>query len=149
MKKTKIGVIGLGYVGLPVAICFAKKYNVVGYDISQSRVDDLNNFKDLTNEISSKDLRKNLSSKLKITSSLKEVEDCNVYIITVPTPIDKNKAPDLSLLLQATEAIGRILKINDIVIYESTVYPGCTEDECAKLLEKVSGLKYNKEFSCG
>ena len=149
MKKTKIGVIGLGYVGLPVAICFAKKYNVVGYDISQSRVDDLNNFKDLTNEISSKDLRKNLSSKLKITSSLKEVEDCNVYIITVPTPIDKNKAPDLSLLLQATEAIGRILKINDIVIYESTVYPGCTEDECAKLLEKVSGLKYNKEFYCG
>jgi UDP-N-acetyl-D-glucosamine/UDP-N-acetyl-D-galactosamine dehydrogenase len=149
MRKYKIGVVGLGYVGMPVAVCFAKKYEVVGYDINESRVNELNNSIDSTNEISSKDLKESLLNRLKITKNLSEIKDCNVYIITVPTPIKEDKSPDLSYLLSATKKVGEILKKGDIVIYESTVYPGCTEEECVPVLESVSSLGYNIDFYCG
>ena len=149
MNKIKIAVIGLGYVGLPVAVCFAKKYDVVGYDISQSRVDDLNNSIDYTKEISSNELRKSLSKNLKISNIVREIKHCNVYIITVPTPINDDKTPDLSHLIKATQMVGGILKKEDIVIYESTVFPGCTEEECVPILEKYSKLSFNKDFFCG
>lgn len=149
MREYKIGVVGLGYVGLPVAVCFAKKYEVVGYDINESRVNELNNSIDSTNEISSKELKESLLNRLKITKNLSEIKDCNVYIITVPTPIKEDKSPDLSFLLSATKKVGDILKKGDIVIYESTVFPGCTEEECVPVLEDVSSLKYNIDFYCG
>ncbi|MEL0008717.1 MAG: nucleotide sugar dehydrogenase [Flammeovirgaceae bacterium] len=149
MKKNKIGVIGLGYVGLPVSVCFAKKYKVVGFDINKSRVNELNKFIDNTNEVSKKELKNSLSKNLKISNNIKAIKDCNVYIITVPTPIKKDKSPDLNLLIEATRKIGKILKKGDIVIYESTVYPGCTEEECVPVLEKTSKLIYNSDFFCG
>ena len=149
MKKIKIAVIGLGYVGLPVAICFAKRYNVVGYDISQTRIEDLNNYKDVTNEISSQELSKSLKNNLKISRNKNEIKDCSIYIITVPTPIKDDKSPDLSYLIEATKMVGEILKKDDIVIYESTVFPGCTEEECVPILEKYSKLRFNRDFFCG
>ena len=148
-KEIEIAVIGLGYVGLPLAVLFSKKYNVTGFDSDQLRVEELNSLKDRTNEIKQTKLKESIGNNLKITNSHNEISDCNVYIITVPTPIDKNKKPDLSYLLKATEETARHLSEGDLVIFESTVYPGCTEEECVPILEKVSNLKYNKDFFCG
>ena len=149
MKNKKIAIIGLGYVGLPVAALFASKYRVVGYDINLKRINALNNYIDDTNEISSNKLKKVLNNNLILSGNIDSVKDCNIYIITVPTPINKDKTPDLSFLLDATEAVGRILSKGDIVIYESTVYPGCTEEKCVPVLENTSKLKYNFDFYCG
>jgi UDP-N-acetyl-D-galactosamine dehydrogenase len=149
MKNIKIAVIGLGYVGLPVSVVLSKKYSVIGYDINKDRVKDINMFNDSTLEISSEDLAKSLEYNLAITSKISDIKDCNIYIITVPTPINKDKSPNLNPLKKATEAVGKILSKDNIVIYESTVYPGCTEEVCVPILEKTSRLKYNVGFFCG
>jgi UDP-N-acetyl-D-glucosamine/UDP-N-acetyl-D-galactosamine dehydrogenase len=151
----KIAIIGLGYVGLPLARLFATKYPVVGFDINQKRIDELNQGIDNTLEISN-DL---LQSVMKTNNSaenglfcafnLDEIKDCNYFIITVPTPVDKNNRPDLTPLYKSSETVGKVLKKGDIVIYESTVYPGVTEDECVPVLEKISGLKFNVDFFAG
>lgn len=152
-NKIKISIIGLGYVGLPLAVLFAKKFNVVGYDINSNRVDELNNFIDSTHEIDSPKLKEALKNEnncgLKVSSDKNEIKKSDYYIITVPTPIDKNKKPDLSPLLKASELVGTTLSKNAIVIYESTVYPGATEEDCVPVLEKTSSLKFNKEFFVG
>ena len=149
MDSYKIGIIGLGYVGLPLAIEFSKKYNTIGFDLNQKRIDELNKGVDSTNEANLEELKTQLVNKLTLVDDLEKIKTCNIYIITVPTPITKFKTPDLSYLLSASNAIGSILKKGDIVIYESTVYPGCTEEECVPVLEKSSGLIYNKDFFCG
>ncbi len=143
----KISVIGLGYVGLPLALEFGRIRSVVGFDINSRRIDELNAGNDFTLEVSSEDLAsaKNLS----FTTEIRNLAKCNCHIITVPTPIDEHKRPDLSPLIRASEAVGEILKKGDIVIYESTVYPGCTEEDCVPVLERVSGLKFNEDFFCG
>ncbi len=146
-KDLKIAVIGLGYVGLPLALAFSKKYAVVGYDINTSRVDNLNNGIDITQEAEKLELVYNPN--LQITSDAAALEDCTIYIVTVPTPIDKYKSPDLGPLLEASKLVGSVLKQGDIVIYESTVYPGCTEEDCVPVLEKYSGLLFNTHFYCG
>jgi UDP-N-acetyl-D-galactosamine dehydrogenase len=153
----KIAVIGLGYVGLPLAHAFASKYEVVGYDISQKRVDELNQGFDSTKELDENQLKavlktynKSLSKNaLHVSTRLEDISGCNIYIITVPTPIDHHKRPDLTPLIKASETVGKVLKKDDIVIYESTVYPGATEEECVPVLERVSGLKFNEDFFCG
>ena len=152
----KIAIIGLGYVGLPLAIEFGKKYQVLGFDINKNRIEELKNIKDRTNEADLEGLRfamnlKNESDKLglRFTSDIEELKSYNVYIVTVPTPINQFKAPDLTPLLKASEMLGKVLKKGDIVIYESTVYPGCTEEDCVPVLESTSGLKYNADFYCG
>ena len=150
MSEYKIAVIGLGYVGLPLAVEFAQKYPTIGFDISQSRIEELNSGYDRTLEIGGDYLAKvNNEFGFKSTSNIQEIKDCNIYIVTVPTPIDKNKRPDLSPLIKASESIGKVLKKDDIVIYESTVYPGATEEDCVPVLEKFSGLNFNKDFFCG
>ncbi|MCB9024127.1 MAG: Vi polysaccharide biosynthesis UDP-N-acetylglucosamine C-6 dehydrogenase TviB [Lentimicrobiaceae bacterium] len=146
-EKINIGVIGLGYVGLPLAVEFGKKFQVMGFDINQQRIDELKNGHDRTLETSDDDLKAAIL--LKYTTSLEEIKDCNYYIVTVPTPIDNHKRPDLTPLIKASETVGKVLKEGDIVIYESTVYPGATEEECVPVLEKYSGLKFNKNFFCG
>jgi UDP-N-acetyl-D-galactosamine dehydrogenase len=146
-RDIKIAVIGLGYVGLPLAIAFAKKYAVIGYDINAQRVADLNKGIDSTDEADASELLNNPN--LQITSDPKDIADSNIYIVTVPTPIDKYKSPDLGPLLAASQLVGSVLKKEDIVIYESTVYPGCTEEDCVPVLEKYSGLVFNKDFYCG
>ncbi|WP_024954300.1 Vi polysaccharide biosynthesis UDP-N-acetylglucosamine C-6 dehydrogenase TviB [Sulfurospirillum arcachonense] len=145
----KIAVIGLGYVGLPLAVEFAKKYDVVGFDIYQTRIDELKNAHDRTLELTGEQLKEAISNDMKFTSKIEDISICNIYIVTVPTPIDKNKRPDLTPLIKASESIGKILKKDDVVIYESTVYPGATEEDCVPVLERVSGLKFNKDFFCG
>ena len=145
----KLAVIGLGYVGLPLAHAFSSKYSVVGFDITQKRIDELNNGVDRTLELNKAQVKESLSNGMKFTNVLDKIADCNIYIVTVPTPIDKNKRPDLTPLFKASESIGKVLKKDDIVIYESTVYPGATEDDCVPVLEKVSGLKFNQDFFCG
>jgi len=152
----KIAVIGLGYVGLPLARLFATKYPVVGFDINQNRIDCLRSGKDITLEISDEVLKNVLvedfntnQNGLMCSSSINEIKNCNYYIVTVPTPIDKNNCPDLTPLYKSSETIAKVLKKGDIVIYESTVYPGVTEDECVPILEKLSGLKYNVDFFAG
>ncbi len=156
MKKYKISVIGLGYVGLPLAVEFAKHYRVVGFDINFSRVNELCESKDSTLEVSEEELRgvtvgsfNVLDKGLKCTSEITDTRDSNVYIITVPTPIDKNNKPDLTPLVKASKAVGSVLSKGDIVIYESTVYPGATEEDCVPVLERISGLKFNEGFFCG
>lgn len=155
MDKPKIAVIGLGYVGLPLARLFATKYSTIGFDINEERVNHLMSGKDSTLEVSDEVLQSVLVSQssnkngLFCTTSLKDIEDCNYYIVTVPTPVDKNNRPVLIPLVKASEAVGRVLKKGDIVIYESTVYPGATEEECIPVLEKVSGLTFNKDFFAG
>ena len=159
MKTPKIAIVGLGYVGLPLAVEFAKKYQVVGFDINQPRVDELKQNKDHTLETSSEDLEsvnlssleelKNNSTGLWLTTDLQELKDANFYVVTVPTPVDKNHRPDLTPLYKASESIGKILSKNDIVVYESTVYPGATEEDCMPYLEQNSGLKFNKDFYLG
>ncbi len=147
MKKDKIAIIGLGYVGLPLAVEFGKHYQCVGFDINKKRIDELNRFIDKTNELTSKEIKK--SKLLNFTYSIKDLKNCNIYIITVPTPIDEYNNPDINFLIKASENVGRLLNKNDIVIYESTVYPGCTEEECVPVLEKESNLIFNKDFFCG
>ena len=150
MENIKIGVIGLGYVGLPLAVEFGKKFNTIGYDINNTRLKELNNGIDSTNEVTGDSLLNSLNEKyLSIDNEIQKLKKCNVYIITVPTPIDKNNNPDLKPLIKASEDVGKILSKNDIVIYESTVYPGCTEEDCVPVLEKNSNLKYNIDFFCG
>ncbi|MAJ43815.1 MAG: Vi polysaccharide biosynthesis protein VipA/TviB [Candidatus Marinimicrobia bacterium] len=144
--KIKIAVIGLGYVGLPLALEFSKKYDVVGYDIDINRINELINGIDQTKEVEISDLE---SSKMIFTSNTEKIKDCNFYIVTVPTPIDEYNKPDLNPLNKASIMIGKFLKYEDIVIYESTVYPGCTEENCVPILEKESGLIFNKDFYCG
>jgi len=147
MKNKKIALIGLGYVGLPLAVEFGKKRTVIGFDINQSRINDLKNGLDSTLETTSEELKDAVH--LSYTTNLDDVKDCEVFIITVPTPIDKHKRPDLTPLEKSSEAVGSILKKGDIVIYESTVYPGATEEICVPILEKKSGLIFNKDFYCG
>ncbi len=145
----KICVIGLGYVGLPLAHAFSSKYEVVGFDISQWRIDELSNGHDRTKELNDKQVNEAIKNGMKFTLDTNDIKDCNIYIITVPTPIDKNKQPDLTPLIKASETVGKVLKKDDIVIYESTVYPGATEEECVPVLEKFSNLIFNKDFFCG
>jgi len=145
----KIAVIGLGYVGLPLAHAFSEKYEIVGFDIAQWRIDELNSGLDRTLELSEVQVKEALANGMKFTNILEDIADCNVYIVTVPTPIDEHKRPDLTPLIKASESIGKVLKKDDIVIYESTVYPGATEEDCVPVLEKVSGLKFNEDFFCG
>jgi UDP-N-acetyl-D-galactosamine dehydrogenase len=147
LQSKKIAVIGLGYVGLPLAVEFGKKYEVLGFDINQSRIDELQNGTDRTNESSSEEIKS--ASMLKFSSNKEDLVTYNIYIVTVPTPIDQFKSPDLKPLIKASEMLGAVLKKNDIVIYESTVYPGCTEEDCVPALEKFSGLKFNIDFFCG
>ena len=142
----KIAVIGLGYVGLPLAVEFSKKYHTFGYDCKQDRIDSIKEGCDITGEVSKKNLS---SSSLILTSKLDSIQSCNIYIIAVPTPIDTDNKPNLSALLNASTDVGKILSKNDIVIYESTVYPGCTEEKCVPILESISGLKFNSDFFCG
>ena len=146
MKDT-IAVIGLGYVGLPLVIEFGKKFKTIGYDIDKKRINDLISKKDITGELSSYDLGEN--SNIMYTSNLEEIKCANIYIIAVPTPIDENNKPDLNILFNATKDVGNVIDIDDIVVFESTVYPGCTEEECVPILEKKSHLIYNKDFFCG
>ena len=145
----KIAIIGLGYVGLPLAHAFSFKYDIVGFDVAQWRIDELKNGTDRTLELSEAQVKEAISNNMQFTTSLDDIKDCNIYIVTVPTPIDKNKRPDLSPLIKASESVGSVLKKDDIVIYESTVYPGATEEDCVPILEKFSNLKFNKDFFCG
>lgn len=146
---TKICIIGLGYVGLPLAHAFSKKYSVVGYDINRDRIDELCTGFDRTKELNADELQEALKNGMKYTAEIDEIKECNIYIVTVPTPIDHSNEPDLTPIIKSTKTVGRVLKRNDIVIYESTVYPGVTEDVCVPILEKESGLKFNEEFFCG
>lgn len=147
-NNIKISVIGLGYVGLPLAVAFAKKFNVVGYDTDESRIKDLVDGNDKTLEVENS-LLEHAKSNLKFTANYEDIKDCNIFIVTVPTPIDSENRPDLTPLLQASSTVGSVLKKDDIVIYESTVYPGVTRDVCVPELEKSSGLVFNKDFYCG
>jgi len=155
MKKDKIAIIGLGYVGLPLARLFATKYSVVGFDINTDRITELMSGKDATLEVDNETLQSVLIDEesneigLFCTNQLDKIKDCNYYIITVPTPVDKNNRPILTPLIKASETVGAVLKKGDVVIYESTVYPGCTEEDCVPVLEKVSGLKFNEDFYAG
>src|SRR5690606_14317666 len=157
VPNARIAVIGLGYVGLPLAVEFGKKYDVLGFDINQNRVNELSQGKDRTQEADIEALKSAIESKksgkkkigLHFTSDKEDLREYNTFIVTVPTPIDQFKAPDLRPLLKASEMIGTVLKKGDLVIYESTVYPGCTEEDCVPQLEKASGLKFNKDFFCG
>ena len=148
-KEYTIGIIGLGYVGLPLAIAFANHFNVVGFDINQQRVSDLNHGIDTTDEADLKLLQKTTANRLQLSSDLQDLAVCNIYIVTVPTPITQFKTPDLTYLISASKMIGGLLNSGDVVIYESTVYPGCTEEDCVPVLEQESGLKYNQDFYCG
>jgi len=158
MKDIRICTIGLGYVGLPLAVEFAKKLPVVGFDIKRARIDELNAGHDDTLEVDDDNLQSVLVTEpgnwdrrrgLYLTDQLEEIKDCNYYIVTVPTPIDKYKRPDLTPLIKASGTVGKVLSKGDIVIYESTVYPGATEEDCVPILEKESGLKYNEDFFVG
>jgi UDP-N-acetyl-D-glucosamine/UDP-N-acetyl-D-galactosamine dehydrogenase len=154
IKKTKICVVGLGYVGLPLSVEFSRKYKVVGFDINLKRVKDLNEFTDNTFEVSNEKLKQVMLSKnqnigLDITKDESKIKDCSIYIITVPTPVNKFNQPDFNPLIKASELVGKYLKTNDIVIYESTVYPGATEEVCLPILESISNKKLNKDFFIG
>lgn len=145
----KITIIGLGYVGLPLAHAFSEKFDVVGFDINKPRVDELNNGFDRTLELSENQIKESLHNDIKFTTKLEDIEDSNIYIVTVPTPIDENNKPDLTPIIKSTQSIAKVLKKDDIVIYESTVYPGVTEEVCVPILEKMSGLRFNETFFCG
>ena len=153
MKNHKIAIIGLGYVGLPLAVEFGKKFRVIGFDINQARVKELNAGHDATLEVEDENLQAALNIKggigLELSTNLDDIKDSNIYIVTVPTPIDKFKRPDLTPLIKASETVGKVISKGDIVIYESTVYPGATEEDCLPVVEKVSGLKFNTDFYAG
>ena len=146
--KYKIAVVGLGYVGLPLAVAFSKRYNVIGFDINQIRINELNNGNDATKELTSAEVLENLNNSIKFTSELAALKDANLYIITVPTPIDKNKKPNLKPVINATESISKYIDNGDIIVFESTVYPGVTEEVCVPILERT-GKKLNKDFFVG
>lgn len=148
LNNYKISIIGLGYVGLPLAVAFAKKYKVIGFDIDKSRINQLKDGNDKTLEVNESSL-KSVKSNITFTSNIEDAEDCNIFIITVPTPIDSSNQPDLTYLRESSLLVGTVLKSQDIVIYESTVYPGVTRDVCVPELEKSSGLAFNKDFYCG
>ena len=145
----KIAIIGLGYVGLPLAHAFSFKYQVVGFDINEARIKELQDGYDRTLELDENQMKEALDNGMKSTTNLDDIANCNIYIVTVPTPIDKNNRPDLTPLIKSSQSIGKVLKKDDIVIYESTVYPGVTEEVCVPELEKASGLKFNEDFFCG
>jgi UDP-N-acetyl-D-galactosamine dehydrogenase len=147
LEDIKLSIIGLGYVGLPLAVEFGRKRSVVGFDINQRRIDELRAGKDSTLETTQEELA--AATNLIFTTNANDLSNCNCYIVTVPTPVDKNKRPDLTHLIKASEIVGKVLKKANIVIYESTVYPGCTEEDCVPVLEKYSGLKFNRDFFCG
>jgi len=147
LRNCRIGVIGLGYVGLPLAVEFGKHYETTGFDINPARIAELRKHKDRTLEVDARELRE--SKRLRFTSEPKDLKPCRVYIVTVPTPIDADKRPDLGPLELASETVGKLLKRGDIVIYESTVFPGCTEEICVPILERHSGLKFNRDFHAG
>jgi UDP-N-acetyl-D-galactosamine dehydrogenase len=147
LSRQVIGVIGLGYVGLPLAVEFGKKYRTVGFDNNPGRIKELQAGRDVTREATGAELR--AARKLRFSAQAKDLRSCSVYIVTVPTPIDQYKRPDLKPLLKASETVGRVLKKGDVVIYESTVYPGCTEEICVPVLERFSSLRFNKDFYCG
>lgn len=149
MKDTKICVVGLGYVGLPLARLFSTKYRTIGFDMNSSRVDALMAGHDATLEVADEDLQYALDNGFICTSDINDIIDCNFYIVAVPTPVDKNNNPDLSPLYKASRTIGQVISNGDVVVYESTVYPGVTEEECIPIVEKVSGLKYNVDFFAG
>jgi UDP-N-acetyl-D-glucosamine/UDP-N-acetyl-D-galactosamine dehydrogenase len=164
MKDYHICLIGLGYVGLPLAVEFAKHFPVVGFDLKKSRIDELNAGHDSTLEVEDKNLQHVLISRqqfssgisgsgnkngLFITSGIEDIKNCNIYIVTVPTPVDKNNRPDLTPLVRASETVGKVISNGNIVIYESTVYPGCTEEDCVPVIERTSGMKYNHDFFAG
>ena len=150
MKEYKIGIIGLGYVGLPLARLFSTKYKTVGYDFNQERVDALMAGHDATLEVDDNLLQEAINKNgFKCTSNIEDIKDCNFYIVAVPTPVDSNNRPDLTPLISASETVGKIISKDDIVVYESTVYPGVTEEECLPVVEKVSGLKFNEDFFAG
>ncbi|MCK9491407.1 MAG: nucleotide sugar dehydrogenase [Sulfurimonas sp.] len=147
--KDKICIVGLGYVGLPLAHAFSSKYEVVGFDISKARIDELNAGFDRTLELDETQMREAIQDGMKFTLDVEDIKECNIFIVTVPTPIDSTNRPDLTPLIKSSQMIGKVLKKNDIVIYESTVYPGVTEEVCVPELEKTSGLKFNEDFFCG
>ncbi len=147
LRNLKIGVVGLGYVGLPLAVEFGKRFNTVGFDIKATRVDELKRGHDSTLETDEAELAE--ATKLTYTTRLADLRPCRVFIVTVPTPIDDYKRPDLTPLVKSSESVGQVLKKGDVVVYESTVYPGCTEEVCVPILERVSGLKFNKDFFAG
>ena len=147
-SEIKIAIIGLGYVGLPLAVEFAKKYKVIGFDINQNRIDELEINNDSTLEVEDSAIR-SVKDNLNFTSSIDDTKECNIYIVSVPTPIDEFNKPNLQSLISSSKSVGKVIKKNDIVIYESTVYPGVTEDVCVKELEQSSGLKFNQDFFCG
>ncbi len=155
MQNIKIGIIGLGYVGLPLARLFATKFPVIGFDINQNRIDELRSGTDSTLEVEDEVLQAvlkktpNMDQGLYCSANLDDIKDCNYYVVTVPTPVDKNNRPDLTPLYKSSETVAKVLKEGDIVIYESTVYPGVTEEECIPVLEKISGLRFNKDFFAG
>ena len=144
--ELKIGIVGLGYVGLPLALAFAEKYQVIGFDLNANRIKDLREGTDHTMQVNAEELS---NAKLILSQQASDLADCQIYIITVPTPVDEHKQPDLKPLLSASKSVGKMLQRGDIVIYESTVYPGCTEEDCVPLLEQESGLTYNLDFFCG
>jgi UDP-N-acetyl-D-galactosamine dehydrogenase len=147
LSKHRIAVVGLGYVGLPLALEFGKKYRTVGFDINPTRITQLKAGRDATMEATGAQIK--AARKLRFSAKARDLKSCNVFIVTVPTPIDRYKRPDLTPLLTASETVGRVLKKGDIVIYESTVYPGCTEEICVPELERISSLRFNKDFYCG
>ena len=147
MSDKKIAIIGLGYVGLPLAVEFGKKFDTIGFDINESRIQELKQGKDTTLEVDSKELKQ--AAQLSYTTNINDIKDCNIYIVTVPTPIDEYKNPDLTPLIKSSETVGLLLNKGDIVIYESTVYPGATEEVCVPILERQSDLTFNQDFYCG
>src|SRR5512134_1147833 len=147
LRNCRIGVIGLGYVGLPLAVEFGRHYETTGFDVRAERIAELKRGRDRTLEVEQRELR--AAKRLRYTASLGDLRRCRVFIVTVPTPIDEHKRPDLTPLERASESVGKVLKRGDIVIYESTVYPGCTEEVCVPILERVSGLKFNRDFFAG
>jgi UDP-N-acetyl-D-galactosamine dehydrogenase len=147
LEHTKIAIVGLGYVGLPLAVEFGKRYDTVGFDINAARVEELRAGVDNTLEVDAAELA--AATRLHFSAALQDIAGCNVFIVTVPTPIDLAKRPDLTPLIKASESLGKIIKAGDIVVYESTVYPGCTEEVCIPILERVSGLVYNRDFFAG
>lgn len=148
-KEIRIAVIGLGYVGLPLARLFSTKYTTIGFDINQKRVNELMSGHDVTLEVEDDLLQEAIRGGFVCSSKLEDIKDCNFYVVTVPTPVDKNNNPDLTPLYKASETVGKVIDRGDIVVYESTVYPGVTEDECLPVVEKVSGLKFNTDFFAG
>ncbi|MBD3842931.1 MAG: nucleotide sugar dehydrogenase [Campylobacterales bacterium] len=149
MLNKKICLVGLGYVGLPLAHAFSEKYEVIGLDINKARIEELQNGYDRTLELSNEQMQEALENGMNFTTNVEDTKECNVYIVTVPTPINRDNEPDLTPIIKSTESISKVLKKDDIVIYESTVYPGVTEEVCVPILEEGSGLKFNEDFYCG